>query len=99
VDRIGGIARWERIDGPTVVSSIGEVTPEARALVVRFPFGGIVWTKPVAVRIERAGSTERIPIPDPTRRAQIGFIAAIVVVFLLTLLTAGKRSRSNESNE
>ena len=84
------IVRLESIEGPPIASPFGTVTPEARALVVRFPFGGYVWTKPVAVRIEREGVTERIPIPDPTRQAQIGLIALIALVFVLSAVIASK---------
>jgi hypothetical protein len=88
------VVRWERMDGPPVASPFGTVTPEARALVVRFPFGGYVWTKPVAIRIERLGKTERIPIPDPTRQAQIRLIALIALVFVVSAVIAGKGKES-----
>jgi hypothetical protein len=88
------VVRWERIDGSPVASPFGTVTPEARAVVVRFPFGGYVWAKPVAVRIEREGVTQRLPIPDPTRQAQIGLIALIALVFVLSAVIAGKRKES-----
>lgn len=46
------------------------ITPQSQALIVRFPFGGFVWNRPVAVLVDRNGQTERIPIVDVTRIAQ-----------------------------
>jgi hypothetical protein len=92
-----GVVQWKKIDGETVASPFGAITPEARSLVVRLPFGGFVCTKPVAVRIERDGSSARLPIPDPTRVAQLGLFGLIVVVFVLAALTAPRGRRSHGS--
>jgi hypothetical protein len=97
-DRLGAV-QWKKIDGPTVASPFGSITPEARALVVRLPFGGFVWTRPIAVRIDRDGSSARLPIPDPTRVAQLGLIVLIAVVFVLAALTAPQRRRSHGSKD
>jgi hypothetical protein len=47
------------------------VTPQSRALIVRLRFGGLVWRRPTAVLVERAGQTSRIPIVDVTRVVQL----------------------------
>jgi hypothetical protein len=87
--------RWQIIDGPSVEGPHGRVTPEARSLVIRFPFGGFAWTKPVAVRIERGGTTERLRIPDPTRQAQVWLIVAVAVTLALLAVRSGSRRRDS----
>jgi hypothetical protein len=90
-----GVVHWETIDGPSVECPFGRVTPEARSLVIRFPFGGFAWTKPIAVRIEQGGLTERMSIPDPTRQAQLWLIVVVAVV--LALVAMRSRSRRRDS--
>ncbi len=53
--------------------SVGDlrVTPEAQVLAVRLPFGGFVWTRPTAVRVEQGGETQRLRIVDLTRVLQL----------------------------
>ena len=47
--------------------------------MIRPPFGGLVWSRPVAVLAEFAGRTERIRIVDVTRAVQIGLLIAGLV--------------------
>jgi hypothetical protein len=89
------LVRWQTIDGPSVEGPFGRVTPEARSFVIRFPFGGFAWTKPVAVRIERGGTTERLGIPDPTRRAQVWLIVAVAVLLALVAVRSGSRRKDS----
>ncbi len=65
------------------------VTPQAQAFSVRFPFGGFVWNRPTAVLVERDDLTQRIPIVDVTRVAQI-VLFGLVLTFsiIITLLAA-----------
>ncbi len=65
------------------------ITPQSQALIIRFPFGGFVWNRPVAVIVDRAGESRRIPIVDATRLALIGLIAFSVII---NLLAARRRS-------
>ncbi len=58
------------------------VTPEAQALVLRLPFMGFVWNRPVAVVVEQDGRRERYAILDVTRvvvlaMAVVGTAAAV----------------------
>lgn len=67
---------------------VGEVTvvPEARMLSVALPFGLLIWNRPVAVRVERGGRAERLPIADPTgvaRRAGLAGLAALAALAAL----------------
>lgn len=80
------MVQWQTISGTP--QTIGEmtVTPEAKALVLRWPKGGYVWNRPVAIVAQRDGATQRIPIADVTRQAQWGLYGLGAVVFLLLLL-------------
>jgi hypothetical protein len=61
------------------------VTPRARALVVRLPQGGLVWNRPTAVTVERAGAKRRVPVVDVTRILQLALVA------LAAAITAARR--------
>lgn len=78
--------------------AVGGVTiyPESRALVVRLPFGGFVWHRPTSVVVQRAGSTERIPIVDVTRVAQVGLLVGTLVLMLVSLRKT-RQSRASVS--
>ena len=92
-----GPVRWEISQGDRI--SVGEltVTPLSRALSVRWPHGGWVWNRPVGVLVERDNVTERIPITDVTRAAQVG-LYAVSALFGMAGLVAwiGGRRTSNE---
>lgn len=57
---------------------VGEwtVTLLARAAAIRLPFGGLVWNRPTAVIMQQGDNTVRLAIPDATRYAQLGAMAA-----------------------
>jgi hypothetical protein len=79
--------------------TVGDVaiTPESQALTLRWPGGGIVWNRPVAVLVERAQETERIPIVDVTLLAGVALMAAGLLSMLIsTTLWIGRRRRSHE---
>jgi hypothetical protein len=59
---------------PVTVGDV-TVTPRSRALVVRLPRGGVVWNRPTAVTVERAGQVRRVPVVDTTRILQLGLLA------------------------
>lgn len=88
--------QWQTALGtPTTVAGT-TVTPESRALIVRLPFGGFVWNRPVAVLVEREGQTERIAIHDVTRILQVGLIG--ITVFML-IVGASTRMGRKEPGE
>ncbi len=79
----------------------GDMTlrPEAQALVVRLPFMGFVWNRPVAFVLEADGRRERFPINDTTRTAVLmmsGMGMLVTVAFVLASFLAGSR-RSEEN--
>jgi hypothetical protein len=85
--------RLENTFADPIVVGDTKITPQAQAFSVRFPFGGIVWNRPTAVLVERDDLTQRIPIVDVTRVAQIvlfGLVLSISVI--ITLLAAQLRA-------
>jgi hypothetical protein len=82
-----GRFKWETGSGQTrsgKTVTLGDVavTPQSRALAVRWPRGGCVWNRPVAILVERDGRKRRVPIVDVTRVAQLG-LYGLSVVFVL----------------
>ncbi len=69
------------------------VTPQSRALIVRLPFGGLVWRRPTAVLVERAGQMSRIPIVDVTRVVQLALLGVIALAFLATVWIQSSRRK------
>ena len=62
------------------------ITPQAQALTVRFPFGGFVWNRPLAVLVERDGRRERFPIFDVTRAAVLSMSGAGMALSMVMIL-------------
>lgn len=88
---IGDFIRWEKLDGEPVTVRDVRVTPQARALSVRLPFGGLVWNRPVSLLVERGEIREQITIPDVTLVTGIAF--ALVVIFFS--MVVGQRRRGS----
>jgi hypothetical protein len=73
------------------------VTPWSRALVIRWPNGGLVWNRPTAVRVEQGGQTRRIPIVDVTRILQVGTFCLAGLVAIAGLV--GRRRRNGGEHD
>ncbi len=75
--------------------TVGDVTitPQSQVLTLRWPHGGWTWHRPVAVLVARDGETERIPIVDVTRMAQLGLLGLTVVLAGLTAVHALRERR------
>jgi hypothetical protein len=71
----------QTVTGSPVQAGDVTVTPQSQALIVRLPFGGLVWHRPTAVRVERVGQTSRIPIVDVTRVSQLALFGVTLLVF------------------
>jgi hypothetical protein len=84
------IVGWEL--GAAEPVTLGRVTlvGESRALFVRLPFGGFVWHRPVAVRVEGDGEARRIPIRDVTRAVQLVLFGLGFAVLVVALAMRGK---------
>jgi hypothetical protein len=85
---------WQTTWGEEVIVGDVTVTPQSKSLTLRWPLGGLVWNRPVAVLVERGERTERIPIVDVTRIVQLGLLALSVVFTVFIFILSAKRRRS-----
>jgi len=89
--------RVENTSADPIVVGDTRVTPQAQAFSVRFPFGGFVWNRPSAVLVERDDLTQRVPIVDVTRVAQVALFGLVVTFsVIITLLAARQRRNRHE---
>jgi hypothetical protein len=69
------------------------LTPETLVVHARWGDWGYAWVWPIGVRATRAGSSQRLPIVDVTRWAQLG-IGLAVVVFSAGFWIRSRRRRA-----
>lgn len=82
---------WQIKPGRSVTVGEMTITPQSQALVVRFPFGGLVWNRPVKVLVEQDGQFEEIPVVNVTGTAVLTFAAlGMIIPLFLKLLRGGK---------
>lgn len=88
--------QWQTVSGNKV--AVGDVTvrPQSRALTVRWPRGGLVWNRPTAVLVEQGEETERVPIVDVTRMAQLGLLGLSLVFSIITVALSIRRRRNRD---
>ena len=79
--------------GEAVIIGDTTVTPQSQALTLRWPNGGYVWNRPLAVLVERDGDTERIPIMDITLVAQAALLGLTVAFSIGILMLSALRRR------
>jgi hypothetical protein len=91
MERLKRYIQWRRFSGTPIVTGDVVVTPESRALIVRFPYGGFVWNRPVSVLVEDARGVRRIPVPDVTRYAQWSLLAISAILPLSMWLLSRKK--------
>jgi hypothetical protein len=89
--------QWQTVSGDRVTVGDVTVTPQSQALTVRWPRGGLVWNRPVAILVERGEEMERIPVVDVTRMAQLGLLGlSLVFPMIIIALSIRKRRNRNE---
>ena len=95
--QLSDFIRLENTSTEPIVIGDTRITPQVQAFSVRFPFGGLVWNRPTAVLVERDDLTQRLPIVDVTRVAQI-VLFGIVLTFsvIITLLAMRQRRTHHE---
>ncbi|WP_119065291.1 hypothetical protein [Aggregatilinea lenta] len=89
------IFRWETQSGEPVTHGDVRVTPVARSLYIGGLRAGAAWARPAALLVERDGRTQRITVPDITRRIQMGLVGLGAA---FTLVTWAKQSRDRSEN-
>lgn len=82
---------WQTSDGEPIRINELTITPQAQALTICWPGGGLVWNRPAALLIERAGQVERSPLYDWTRLLQVSLLLFGLMGGLL--LATGRRRR------
>ena len=86
--------QWQTISGSPVTVGDVTVTPQSQALIVRWPFGGFVWNRPVAILVERDGPhfVERMRVVDVTRMVQLGLLG-FGLIFSIVILGKSVRRK------
>lgn len=85
------LVHWEESVGKPVTWGAAVVVPHSRALVVRLPFGGFVWHRPIAVEVERGDRSERVPIRDVTRTAQVAVFGSSLLALSAALFAPSRQ--------
>lgn len=80
---LGGFLSWDKVSGEPLTVRDMRITPQARALRVRFPYGGFVWNRPVSLVVERAEIRDTVTIPDVMLMAQFGMVLATILFAIL----------------
>ena len=91
--RLQDFVHLENTSAEPIVVGDTRITPQAQAFSVRLPFGGIVWNRPTAVLVERDDLTQRIPIVDVTRAAQIALFGFVLTFSVIIALLAARQRR------
>jgi len=77
--------------------ALGErvLTPVSEAFRVRLPgaAGALVWSRPLRVELEERGLRRFVRVPDPTRKIQLGLLAAGLAAGTLIVLLRSRHSR------
>lgn len=84
---------WIRIEttaGEPITHGAVEITPQARAFLLRWPGGGFVWKWPLGVTVRKEDGVEQVPITNATRTGIFGAVAggALLGIVLALLLTS-----------
>ncbi|MBN1317300.1 MAG: hypothetical protein JXA42_17590 [Anaerolineales bacterium] len=91
--------QWKTHCGEPIQVGELSITLQSQSLTVRSPSrwpGGFVWNRPTGVLVERDGVTERIPIVDVTRMAQVGLVGLAFLAFIFVLVRLLIQGGNNE---
>jgi hypothetical protein len=94
MSKLSDVVQWQMVSGEEVTAGDITLTPQSKSLTIRWPNGGFVWNRPVAVFVERGGQTERIPVVDVTRIAQLTFLGLAFILSIATLMLSIRQRRS-----
>ena len=94
MSKLSDVVQWRTVSGEEVTAGDVTLTPQSQALTIRWPNGGFVWNRPVAVLVERDGQTERIPVVDVTRIAQLTLLGLGFVLSIATLMLSIRQRRN-----
>ena len=92
--RLKKMIQWHTVPGNPVTAGDVTVTPQSQALIVRWPWGGLVWNRPVAVLVKQGEQTERVPIVDVTRILQLGLLGLSLAFAMVTFIPRDRERRN-----
>jgi hypothetical protein len=75
--------KYQTFSGDPVTNGDTVITPISSALSISLPFFGFVWNRPSVLIVESKDGTQKVPIIDVTRVAQLGLLGT---GFLITTL-------------
>jgi hypothetical protein len=81
--------RWSE---PVTVDNV-TVTTQSQALTIRWPRGGFVWNRPLAVLVKEGDDAERIPVVDITLWSQVVLFGLSVIFSIATLILIATKRR------
>ncbi len=84
------IFQLQTLSGEPVLANGVTVTPQSQALTIRLPFWSFVYNRPSAILVGSEGRTERIPIIDVTRVAELT-LALFVILLALAARSVNRR--------
>jgi len=93
MSKLKDVVQWQTISGEEVTVGDVTLTPQSQALILRLPNGGLVWNRPVAVLVKRNGQTERVPVVDVTRVAQLTLLGLGLVSTIVTIILSIRKRR------
>ena len=93
MSKLKDVVQWQTISGEEVTIGDVTLTPQSQALTLRWPNGGFVWNRPVAILVERGGQTERVPVVDVTRIAQLTLLGLGLVFSMVTVILSIRKRR------
>jgi hypothetical protein len=71
------------------------VTPQMQSVMLGWPYGRLVWNRPIAIVLEQDNQATRIPITDITRILIGGFLGLGLFFAMATILLSFQQRRKN----
>jgi hypothetical protein len=93
--QVADVFQLQTVTGHPVQAGDITVTPQSQALIVRVPFGALVWRRPTAILVERAGRSFRIPIVDVTRAIQLALLGVSAYMFSVMIQSSRRKEQSS----
>ena len=88
--------QWETVTGEAATVGGRTVRTQSQALMLRWPRGGYVWNRPVALLVGQGEEIERVPIVDLTRVLQWGLVAVGAIVSILAWVLSIKKGEGDD---
>ena len=87
------MVKWQTINAEATSAHGYRVTPQLQSLQVTLPIGGLLWSRPVAILVQKDDLQHRIPIVDATRVAQLMIYAFAIVMLLRSRLNSAANAK------